>query len=1112
MTERNIYNQVTGILKKGGLLVNEEVTQFDFENITPSNRKYEFEKAGLPVGTVSGNYKKIADNPSVWDYVPKKNPVENNTQRRVRIANTAPLITGISQLDVNKNNYLQVGNDYLNQMQKDVDSRDVICKVNGKKVTDISKHIYIQRHSLTEKIQRTQVLPFVLPIIEKYGKKGKFEKNSKGDYQEVVGRAEINNADKKQNVGISVIVADNGKGEQTVKFISVFVVENRLIKSYPTSVLADACHTSGGELNHRLDDDFQSPASNLFIPQKFPAVNKSLHEQVKDILKSSGLSVGCEDVERASVGRERAWNIRKTNFLFGDDWETIIKSHQYSRKEFKNGSWRYYYDKHDSFSRMTQCKSVPLKISASMSARDIVLAATDYIQNVWLADWKQNPGKAICKELKGKVISFESISYKHLGNTGGNSKGGKQFRSIQNLIDHVRYLPLAKELLENNGIHTQSRYEEFDSPKSDGSIGLVYQTLSGIAPNGDTNNYVQATVSQKKYKGGELGDTVYISVIGTKDIKKSLFLQGFLTTSRCVRQGCESYPATDKTIPRKAPVVNKSILFEFTDLTPNNRKDKLEKAVRILSKQLGVPVAVERLHEHKGEAFAFKAQEELTYKWADYLNNATKEVYGFVCAYFDLPVQNILQKADVLRHKGQILYSPETGKPIKKSDWDNFVKALEKILNRKYVETGKKIILDSQSLGRLLDRMLKYNKLPEVKGVKLSDIRYSGKTFDYIAGSAKNAEKVFGAFDNSRLELLEQSAAERITGMTDRLKNEVKQTLIDGVKSHKSKQQISQDLFNRLSGTNRDFRKIADTEIQNNINNAFLEEEVSNAGEGEKVHFQRMEIVDESTCPFCKKMNGVIAVWSETPLSNDKVDGDPYATVALWEGKDWNGQKDYVANGVFHPYCRGIWVRWNSLANAFSATVQRRSAQYNASVDQAREEWKAKGIDNPNDKTPGYIDRINELYNGAIQKSLTWSGHKLQDRYNFAGLKISIENKKGSTRSGTDKDGHEWKTYMHYDYGYIRGTEGVDGDHLDCYIGDNENAKNVYIIHQNDPVTHKYDEDKCMLGFNTLEEAKEAYKKQYDRVGFMGSITTMSIEEFKDYVLEKENHAQRISA
>lgn len=557
--------------------------------------------------------------------------------------------------------------------------------------------------------------------------------------------------------------------------------------------------------------------------------------------------------------------------------------------------------------------------------------------------------------------------------------------------------------------------------------------------------------------------------------------------------------------------MNKTVVLEFTNITPQNCRYKFEKAIHAVSKQLGIPVSVEKQNtEHTGEAFAFASQEQLTYKWYDYFNNAIKEVYYFVADYFDLPIQNVLQKAGELIHRGQILYSPETGKPIKKADWDRCVKALEKILNQKFNGSGEKIVLESKALGKLLDRMLKYNKLPEVKDISLSDIRYSNKTFDYIAESTKTAEKVFGAMDNTRIELIQQSAAERISGMTDELKTEVKQTLIDGIKSRKGKQQISQDLFNRLSGTNRDFRKIADTEIQNNINNSFIEEEVSNAEAGEKVYFQRMEIVDGATCPFCKKMNGVIAVWSETPLSNDKVDGDPYATVALWEGKDWNGQKNYVANGAFHPYCRGIWIRWNSRINAYSAMLKKRSEDYNKAIDKAREEWKARGIENPNDKTPGYIDRINELYNGTIQKSLTWSGHELQDRYNFAGLKISVENKKGSTRSGKDKDGHEWHTFMHYDYGYIRGTEGTDGDHVDCYIGDNEDAKNVYIIHQNDPVTNKYDEDKCMLGFDSLESAKAAYLKQYDRPGFLGSITTMSIDEFKDYVLAKENHGERI--
>ena len=796
---------------------------------------------------------------------------------------------------------------------------------------------------------------------------------------------------------------------------------------------------------------------------------KTLLEQVNGILKKSGLT-----------------------------HDEIEKSHKYIRRWRVCNDWRYEMPKDQK--KNVKHSEAKLKIAKRTKLitgiKPLLNASKSEIDNalVNLSLYAMD-GRLKCPALGNNSIYITGRTQEHIKETHGEQRSPKE-------IQHkAKYIPFVSEILRNGKISEKSMSKE----------GVIYGIIGQVEYYDDEKNKtVRETVEIAI--NFDASKRKYVFSFSDKSIKKSLFDYRDLIDnfSACPIVDTETVPITTNTITRTPVGVNKSIQFDFVNITPLNRKYKFEKAIRVLSKQLDIEIERKNT-DHNGEAFAFKAQKELTYAWYDYFSQSIKDVYKYVIDTFGLSESNVIQKAGELKHKGQILYSPETGEPIKKADWDRFVKGLEKVLDKRFGGAGKKIVLDSRTLGRLLDRMLKYNKLPEVKDISIPEIKYSGKTFETIVESAKVAEKVFGAENSRRIELLEQSSAERITGMTDRLKNEVKQTLIDGVKSHKSKQQISQDLFNRLSGTNRDFRKIADTEIQNNINNAFLEEEVSNTGEGEKVYFQRMETVDGATCPFCKKMNGVIAVWSETPLSNDKVDGDPYATVALWEGKDWNGQKDYVANGVFHPYCRGLWVRWNARINAYAAMLQKKNEKYNNAVDKAREEWKEKGIENPNDKTPGYIDHINELYNGAIQKSLTWSGHELQDRYNFAGLKISIENKKGSARSGTDKDGHEWHTYMHYDYGYIRGTEGVDGDHLDCYIGDNENAKNVYIIHQNDPVTHKYDEDKCMLGFNTLQEAKEAYRKQYDRPGFMGSITTMSIEEFKEYVLAKNNHAKRIN-
>jgi hypothetical protein len=147
-----------------------------------------------------------------------------------------------------------------------------------------------------------------------------------------------------------------------------------------------------------------------------------------------------------------------------------------------------------------------------------------------------------------------------------------------------------------------------------------------------------------------------------------------------------------------------------------------------------------------------------------------------------------------------------------------------------------------------------------------------------------------------------------------------------------------------------------------------------------------------------------------------------------------------------------------------------------------------------------------------MEKSLTYSGFPLQGRTKIHGMDISIENKKGSVRSGTDKDGHDWSIKMNYDYGYIRGTVGKDKDHVDCYIGPDPESGRVFVVHQNDPVTGEYDEDKVMLGFDSEDEARKAYASQYDRPGFLGSIDAMDLETFKEKAFDPKNKGKKLRA
>lgn len=115
----------------------------------------------------------------------------------------------------------------------------------------------------------------------------------------------------------------------------------------------------------------------------------------------------------------------------------------------------------------------------------------------------------------------------------------------------------------------------------------------------------------------------------------------------------------------------------------------------------------------------------------------------------------------------------------------------------------------------------------------------------------------------------------------------------------------------------------------------------------------------------------------------------------------------------------------------------------------------------------------------------------------FAGLKVYIENPAGSTRSGTDGDGHKWSQTMTHDYGYIKGVDGVDGDEVDVFLGPDEDSPNVYVIHQCDPITKLYDEDKVMVGFGSQAEALKAYNQNYDRVMPIEAITEATLSTFK---------------
>lgn len=134
------------------------------------------------------------------------------------------------------------------------------------------------------------------------------------------------------------------------------------------------------------------------------------------------------------------------------------------------------------------------------------------------------------------------------------------------------------------------------------------------------------------------------------------------------------------------------------------------------------------------------------------------------------------------------------------------------------------------------------------------------------------------------------------------------------------------------------------------------------------------------------------------------------------------------------------------------------------------------------------------------------AGNYKKGHVKVAGFNISIEQPRGSVRSGTDANGKKWSVTMNNTYGYMTDNVGVDGDHLDVFLSndiDSWNQQNVYVVDQYN-LDGTFDEHKVMLGFNDRDEATGAYFSNYDsswRTSKRKIITsTVPMDIFKKWI------------
>jgi len=174
-----------------------------------------------------------------------------------------------------------------------------------------------------------------------------------------------------------------------------------------------------------------------------------------------------------------------------------------------------------------------------------------------------------------------------------------------------------------------------------------------------------------------------------------------------------------------------------------------------------------------------------------------------------------------------------------------------------------------------------------------------------------------------------------------------------------------------------------------------------------------------------------------------------------------------------------------------------------ASLNEMSDKLLPNGVDLPTHNSPGVKRTVQP---GIVGDEPTTVGAgalvPASDPDNLPRIKMHdmvavIENHRGSIRQGKNGD---WQIKMAHHYGFIKGTDGADGDEVDCFIGPDLESRKVFVVNQKKQ-DGTFDEHKVMLGFHGPIEAKDAYHASYKDgwTGF-GSMHPMDVDDFKAWL------------
>jgi inorganic pyrophosphatase len=131
------------------------------------------------------------------------------------------------------------------------------------------------------------------------------------------------------------------------------------------------------------------------------------------------------------------------------------------------------------------------------------------------------------------------------------------------------------------------------------------------------------------------------------------------------------------------------------------------------------------------------------------------------------------------------------------------------------------------------------------------------------------------------------------------------------------------------------------------------------------------------------------------------------------------------------------------------------------------------------------------------------AGNYAMGTFRYKGLTIKIENPKDSIRRGEDKHGKAWESRIPADYGFFKGSEAIDGDAVDVFVGPDLESDMVVAIDQ--IIDGKYDETKFMVAVTSQAQAEKLYLSAYQKGWKLGDVSTTTVQQLKEWLKDGDH-------